>query len=288
MFGALSVAILLSQPATFLDGGNVTPIQSNPNQNEAQSSIQSQPLETPIVLPEAEGDIVIAKAREAAASYAATLPNYFARQFTTRSRKTTGQKSWDTIDIVTADVAYEDGNETYKNIKVGSKAVTQSMEDIGGARSTGEFSSLLEDLFDRSTDAQFRRSGQSTSHNRPATLYNFEVPRERSHWRIVAPSQLFYPGTKGSIWIDKETSRVLRIEIQARALPALFPFDSVETAVDYDFVRLGDMGMYLLPVEADALMCTRGTPDCSRNHLEFRNYRKFGSQSDVTFEDAAK
>ena len=30
-------------------------------------------------------------------------------------------------------MAYEDGNETYKNIKVGNKAVTQSMEDIGGA-----------------------------------------------------------------------------------------------------------------------------------------------------------
>ena len=88
--------------------------------------------------------------------------------------------------------------------------------------------------------------------------------------------------------MDKETNRVLRIELEARALPALFPFDSVETAVDYDFVRLGDMGQYLVPVEADALVCVRGTPDCSRNHIEFRNYRKFGSQSDVTFNEPQK
>ena len=48
--------------------------------------------------------------------------------------------------MVTADVAYEDGHESYKNIKIGSRPVNKSMEDIGGTRSTGEFSSVLEDL----------------------------------------------------------------------------------------------------------------------------------------------
>jgi len=64
----------------------------------------------------------------------------------------------------------------------------------------------------------------------------------------------------------------------------LFPFDTVETSADYDFIRLGTSGPYLLPVEAEVLSCVRGTSICSRNKIEFRNYRKFGAQSDITFD----
>ena len=40
---------------------------------------------------------------------------------------------WDALDVVTADVAYEDGHESYKNVKLGSKSV-KSIDDIGGTR----------------------------------------------------------------------------------------------------------------------------------------------------------
>jgi hypothetical protein len=59
----------------------------------------------------------------------------------------------------------------------------------------------------------------------------------------------------------------------------------VESTADYDFIRLGGAGPFLLPVEAEVLSCQRGTSICSRNKIEFRNYRKFGSESDVTFEE---
>jgi hypothetical protein len=50
------------------------------------------------------------------------------------------------------------------------------------------------------------------------------------------------------------------------------------------FIRLGTAGPYLLPVEAEVLSCQRGTSICSRNKIEFRNYRKFGAESDITFD----
>ena len=110
-----------------------------------------------------------------------------------------------------------------------------------------------------------------------------KVPRERAHWRIEAPSQLYYPAYSGSVWIDKQTSRVLRIEQEGRGMPLLFPFDTVETSVDYGFVRLVANEEYLLPVESETLNCQRGTSLCARNKIEFRNYRKFGAQSSITF-----
>ena len=228
-------------------------------------------------------DPVITKAREAAFAYSETLPNYLVQQMTTRYQSDRPKAGWTAQDIVTADLTYQDGHESYKNIKVGNKSVGTSMEEIPGTRSTGEFSTMLEQLFENGA-AKFRPAGQETLRNRSAYVYSFEIARELSRWRIEAPSQLYFPAMKGSVWIDKETSRVLRIEQQGKPMPALFPFDTMESTADYDFIRLGTSGPYLLPVEAEVLSCQRGTSICSRNKIEFRNYRKFGAQSDITFD----
>ncbi len=228
-------------------------------------------------------DPVIEKAREAAANYLSSLPNYFCQQMTARYQSDHPKTGWDALDVVTADVMYEDGKESYKNVKLGSKSV-KSIEDIGGTRSTGEFSTILEDLLSPYTDANFRKSGSDTLGGRAAWMYKYEIPRERSHWRIEAPSQLFYPPHVGTLWIDKETSRVLRIEQGTINMPKLFPFDTVETVTDYAFISLAAGQKYLLPADAEVLSCLRGTSMCTRNRLEFRNYRKFGAESSITFD----
>ena len=142
-------------------------------------------------------DPVIEKAREVAESYAGGLPNFFCQQMTTRYQSEHPKQGWTALDVVSADVAYEDGHETYKNIKVGNKPVNKKMEDIEGTRSTGEFASLELDLLNPSTAAQFRPSGQDTIHGRSTLVYRYEVPRERSHWRIEAAAELYYPAYQG-------------------------------------------------------------------------------------------
>ena len=245
------------------------------------------PAATPVAAPQQAiplgDDPIITKAREAALAYSATLPNYLVQQMTTRYQSDHPKSGWDALDIVSADLTYQDGHESYKNIKIGNKSTNKSMEEIPGTRSTGEFSTLLEELFEPGA-TKFRSGGLDTIHNRSAYVYSFEVTRELSRWRIEAPSELYYPATKGSVWIDKETSRVLRIEQQGKGMPALFPFDTIEASVDYDFVRLGTSGPYLLPVESEVLSCQRGTSICSRNKIEFRNYRKFGAETSITFD----
>jgi len=228
-------------------------------------------------------DPVITKAREAAFAYSETLPNYMVQQMTTRYQSDRPKAGWQALDIVTADLTYQDGRESYKNIKVGNKSTDKPMDQIEGTRSTGEFSTMLEQLLENGA-AKFRAGGTDTIHNRSAYKYSFEITRELSRWRIEAPSQLYYPAIKGTIWIDKETSRILRIEQQGKPLPALFPFDTIESTTDWDFIRLGTSGPYLLPVEAEVLSCQRGTSICSRNKIEFRNYKKFGAESSITFD----
>lgn len=291
-----------SPPATVMRPPNPKPDPDDPGPPELRRGVPAprrQPVEESTVIPPAaikapveqvtqpipvQDDPIIAKARAAAFAYSETLPDYMAQQMTTRYQSDRPKAGWTALDVVTADVAYQDGRESYKNIKVGNKSVDKPMDQIQGTRSTGEFSTLLEQLFETGA-AKFRPGGQDTIHNRSAYVYSFEIARELSRWRIEAPSELYYPAIKGSVWIDKETSRVLRIEQQGRAMPALFPFDTIETSADYDFIRLGTSGPYLLPVEAEVLSCQRGTSLCSRNKIEFRNYRKFGAESNIVFDD---
>jgi hypothetical protein len=255
------------------------PSLSRSGQPEGRQGVQPIPI---------EDDPIIQKARATAASFAGILPNFFCQQSTTRYQTDNPKRGWDAIDIVTADVAYENGRETYKNIKIGNKVVGQSMDELPGTRSTGEFATQLDILMHPGTGAIFRKNGQDSIRGRQAWVYKFDIPRERANWRIEGNSQLYYPAYRGNVWIDKETSRVLRIEQEAHNMPPLFQFDTVESSTDYDFVRLGTPEQYLLPVEAEVLSCERGTNNCSRNKMEFRNYRKFGAESSITFGDSAK
>ena len=175
--------------------------------------------------------------------------------------------------------------EAYTDVKIGNKAVSKDMQEIDGLRSTGEFGEILADIFDPWTAAAFGAPSRTSERGRSAWKYKFEVPRERSSWRIMSPSQQYFPAYGGALFIDQQTNRVLRLEMQARALPKASPFDSVEMTVDYDYVRLDAGKQFLLPTEAEALNCIRGTSVCMRNSTSFRNYVKFSAESGIIFED---
>jgi hypothetical protein len=191
--------------------------------------------------------------------------------------------SWQPLDVVSTELVYEDGHEHYRNIAINGKATKKGIEELPGSWSTGEFGTVLADLFSPATAADFRFRNQARAGGRAAMVYNFSVERPHSHWKIMVASQAVLPSFKGSVWIDKETNRVLRIEMQATHLPEAFPSDQIESATDYEYVRFGDR-QYLVPVHAETLMCQRGTDTCARNTIDFRNYHKFSGESSITFQ----
>jgi hypothetical protein len=233
------------------------------------------------------GDPLIDNARKAAFSFTATLPNFVVKQFTTRSQTEAGHgspTSWHAYDKVTADVVSEDGKESYKNILVNGKPPKYGVEKTG-SWSTGEFSSVMLDVLSAGTRADFHNKRSTTIVNRAAYLYDFSVERKNSHWHIYSISDSYLPEYTGAIWIDKETARVLRVELSAKNLPGTFQLDKVESSIDYDYVPIGD-SRFLLPVHSEALSCERATGGCSRNVIDFRNYRKFSADTSVTFDDS--
>ncbi|HWQ54363.1 MAG TPA: hypothetical protein VN442_11810 [Bryobacteraceae bacterium] len=234
-----------------------------------------------------ETEAFLDKARQAANDFSEALPNYICNQLTTRYEGEGRPINWRPLDIVSAAVVYEDGKESYHDIKINNKPVNKPMDEISGARSRGEFGTTLRDLFSPATAADFHlRRESATSSGRAASVYDFQVEQPNSHWQTVMGGQSVLPAYKGSVWIDRKTWRVLRIEMQARNVPQEFPLDTIEWVVEYSFVRIGG-GEYLLPVHAENLSCWRGTQRCTRNALDFRNYRKFTSESQITTTDSS-
>jgi hypothetical protein len=230
---------------------------------------------------------LIEKAREAAANFLEGLPNYVCQEQTTRYVSETRQPSWNVVDIVSAEVVYDDHQESYRNLQINGKPTKKSPED-SGAWSTGEFGTILGNLFAPQSATEFKYVQEDTIAHRSTSLFDFKVTRVRSSWKIWVPGQYVVPTYKGSVWIDKQTGEVLRIEMQAKGIPEAFPEISVETAVDYDTISLGAADKFLLPVHAEALSCWRNSNECQRNVIEFRNYHKFEGESVIKFEQEQK
>lgn len=228
-------------------------------------------------------DARIEKARNAVGSFSETLPDYLCQEQMARFQSDTPKVNWTPLDVVSMELVYENGKERYRNLQInGKQAKAQRIEDLAGSWSTGEFASVLLDLFSPMTAADFRYRHTSRSGGREAYLYDFAVDHEHSHWQIHMASQSILPAYHGSIWIDKETARILRIEMQAVRLPEEFPLDKIEMATDYEFIRIADRE-FLLPVHSENLMCQRGTSMCSHNVIDFRNYHKYTGEATIEF-----
>ncbi len=261
-----------------------TPVGNAPERSPQPAPIPSIRADDDLPFGSRQMDPLIRKAANAALDFTETLPNYTCQEMVSRYESQASPANWHANDLMSMDVVYENGKEDYRNIAVNGKPTKKSLEESGGAWSTGEFGTILISLFSPYTAAEFRYARDSRIAGVSAKEYSFSVARERSHWTVHVGSQTYMPAYSGTVWIDPATARVLRIEMQAKDLPEGFPADRVESATDYQYVRLGGVQQYLLPVHAEILSCQRGTNSCFKNAIDFRNYHKFEGQSNITYE----
>lgn len=228
-------------------------------------------------------DEIISAARDAADRLTQGLPDFIVQQNTTRyfSRSTPAQ--WQALDVVTADVASVGGKEQYHNIRRNGRPTNEPIEKTG-AWSTGEFQTTLASLLNPYTAAAFHKTGGGTLEGRATYTYDFHVRQQNSDWDIHAPDgQVATPAYSGTIWIDRATFNVMRIEEQTDSLPGSFPFDKAESVVEYGFVDIAGKN-YPLPTHSEILTCQRGSTTCTKNEIRFQNYRKYGADSTITFD----
>jgi hypothetical protein len=248
---------------------------------------------------EAEAADVLARTREATRAAVGAMPDFVVRQLITRQYAFGTTKNWLPLDHLTVGVSYREseGGERYKLLAVnGVPTATPEARDRGdyeqssGASSTGEFVSMLKELFSDEAKTKFTAVDTDTLRNRRALVYEYEVKLENSQQTLLfrgkGDAQVTRVGSRGRVWVDRETFRVLRLENVATEIPAGFPITATTNTIDYDWVSIAER-KYLLPVAAAVVMTSvqEGRVYQSHNEIRFRSYQKFGTEVKIVEDD---
>ncbi|MEX2303330.1 MAG: hypothetical protein WD733_20485 [Bryobacterales bacterium] len=250
---------------------------------ETAESIPPERRQPPPPSPE-EQKRIIEEARRAALEYNRSLPDYLCLQVTRRYVDPSGlEMDWLKYDEVKTRVSYVDQHENYELVSVNNKVTDQKFDDIGGATSTGEFGSVLAELFSPNTAAEFRWARHALLRGRGVWVFSLRVPQARSRLSLRYQKQReIIVGYTGLVYIDKETERAIRIVTEAENIPRDFPLQDARTRLDYEFMEIAG-GTYLLPLKARVFM--RDGRFLSRNDVEFRLYRKFSAEASISFDE---
>jgi hypothetical protein len=229
-----------------------------------------------------EQERIIAEVRDYALNYTKGLPDFICVQVTRRYVDPSGLEFWRRIDTVTARVSYFEQKEDYKVILLNDRPVDLSMDEVGGSTSTGEFGTLLREIFEPETAATFRWSRWGRLRGRLTHVYDYRVRKDKSKWSITWERKLsVVPAYTGLIYVDRDTLQVLRVTLQAEGIPPDFPIQEAGTILDYEYVDIAGHD-FLLPLKF-AMRMRQGRL-LVRNDVEFRMYRKFGAEAVITFE----
>lgn len=228
------------------------------------------------------------QARHYALQYEEDLPDFTATQIITRYAKRPGDKDWKEEDKLEIELSYSlKGGEKYKLLKINDKPTTMKFENLAGSTSTGEFGSLQSAAFEPSSRSEFKEIREEVFRNCKTKVYDFRVKKAFSRNVITDGNtkQTITTGYQGTVWIDLETKRALRIEQAQEGMPTTFAVTLAETAIEYDWIKIANQP-YLLPIQAEVLLGRDHDRYYTRNVIEFKNYRKF--ETDIKFLDSDK
>ncbi len=222
-------------------------------------------------------DPFLEETRKVVRDYLDELPDFICQQEVQRYIDYDGTGAWDKADSLVYELTYNRKRETYKPINSIGRPLTRPLEESRGAYSTGDFASGLAALFDSETKAAFKPAGKERLGNRQTLLYDFRVPQQSSKLTVKAEgAPQIVAGYSGTIWVDEETKRVLRIDQAVDDLPKGYPVTHSESSVDYDVLKLRGLDVdFLLPIKAELVIGNRHEKKNSRNLIYFKFYRKF-------------
>ena len=222
-------------------------------------------------------DPFIEETRKVVRDYLDELPDFICQQEIQRYGDRDGTGAWEKEDTLVYELTYNRKRESYKPINSIGRPITRALGEVGGATSTGDFALGLASLFDLETKTVFKPAGKERLGNRQTLLYDFSVPKASS--KLVVKAEGAEPltvGYSGTVWIDAETKKVLRIDQAIDDLPRSNPVTHSESSVDYDVIRLRGLDVdFLLPIRAEFIIGDRRQKQNSRNLIHFKFYRKF-------------
>jgi hypothetical protein len=224
---------------------------------------------------------VLDRASEYARDYVKRLPNFICTQVTRRYVDPSGLEFWQSQDTIVTKLSFFEQKEDYKVVLVNNRPVNTSMHRVGGTTTTGEFGTLLKDLFDPATAARFDWERWATLRGKRAYVFSYRVPQERSKYTITYErTQSTTPGYTGLVYVDRDTMAIMRVTQDVLETPVGFPINAVRNVLDYDYIDIAGQ-TFVLPLKASTV--SRMGKVLFKNDTEFRMYNRFGTESTITY-----
>ncbi len=228
---------------------------------------------------------VLNDAREYALNYVKGLPDFICAQITRRSIDPSG-RGYQLRDTIMEQLSYSEHQEKYKVVMVNNQPTDVAHEKLGGATSSGEFGTMMAEIFEPSTQTEFEWERWGTLRGNPQHVFSYRVSQGNSKYRITAgvgspETQTIVTGYTGRVYVDKTNRSVTRITLDAENLPVGFPVNEVHVTLDYDDIAITDHH-FILPLKAEVR--SREGRFLVKNEVEFRLYRKFGADSDIKYD----
>jgi hypothetical protein len=249
--------------------------------------------------PDAEANELLDHTRAATLAAAAAMPDFIVKQLIKRSVAYGTTSNWLPQDNLTIAVAYRANvGEQYTVLAVNGMPVSQEVKEsrdytkdvAPGATSSGvEYISAVADVFKPESKTEFRLADTDLIQGRRTLVFEYQIEKPFSHLNLSVNSGLSGSGSsvatvgsRGRVWIDRETNRVLRFEQIATEIPGDFPITAASSVIDYDWVSINE-NKYLLPTHSEILLTTvsGSRSQQSRNEIRFRGYQKFGAELKV-------
>ena len=229
---------------------------------------------------------ILEEITEHARNYVEGLPNFICLQVTRRYGDVSGLENYRLIDTIAERLSYYDQKEDYKVVSINGipATATAKHEQKNGASSSGEFGSILKEIFAPETDTQFDWERWATLRGKRMYVFNFHVSQLRSQYSIYSDEakRTVIAGYHGLVYADRDTKMVMRIKLEVEGLPPDFPIQSVDLDMNYDFTKISGHD-YLLPLKSE--IRSREGRFLSKNEVEFRMYNRFGTETNIQFGD---
>jgi hypothetical protein len=233
-----------------------------------------------------ESVAAIEKSRAIALDYGRSLPDFVCTEQVYRYIDMQHRGMWALMDRLTIKLSYFEQNEDHQLTLIDGKPTGRQYDELEGGVTVGEFGASLLSIFDPASEADFQWTGWKNVRKHHAASYSFVVAPAHSRYTLMfktgGQSHQGMVGFHGVVEVDRDSGEVLRFTYIADDIPKEIGIEYAVSAVDYDSADVGGRG-YLLPAHAETVM--RSAKMWVRNHVDFREYRKFSTESTITFGD---
>ncbi len=231
---------------------------------------------------------ILDQMREYAMNYTQGLPNYVCVQTTHRKQdpiETLHRQGYIANgDVIQELLTFFDHKESYKVEMYNGKSVASGDHtQFGGVTSSGEFGSMMSDIFNPETGTEFGWQAWHTLRKHNMYGFAYHIDKDHGYHMLDLESHRSYTSAyKGIIYWDPEDHAIMRITLETVGIPSDYPIHQVTITLDYDQIKISGEA-FILPYhyQLDSL----ADKFASSNEADYKLYRKYGAESEIKFGD---